>query len=330
MSTKIIRENFYEELGMNKYDFFVKVADYIGDFPSIINEFYVDHQSDGYGEYLYLSINTIDYEVDKETLKILKEIPGSIYAFYSEEDEIEVYYEWEEFLHYFLTYYMSNIHCYADMISFIEQELIKYSKYKNEFKDYSVNLNLENIFKRDKLRNFLLNYNIEENKYTLGTINYYQKEIFYWDLSISKKFFSYLLGENILKEFLSKNKTKFIEKEKNFFGAYDGYEAIFNINEKGKKIEIIYYNWYLEVHERVKYFSSEKYGEFSNFISEKEAKKLIPERFKGKREKENIEVVPKEDFLKELKIIVDVYEDIYQDNEVQGMFEKYKEKLLSD
>lgn len=44
----------------------------------------------------------------------------------------------------------------------------------------------------------------------------------------------------------------------------------------------------------------------------------------------NIEIISKEDFLKELEIIVDAYEDIYQDNEVQGMFKKYKEKLLAD
>ena len=43
----------------------------------------------------------------------------------------------------------------------------------------------------------------------------------------------------------------------------------------------------------------------------------------------NIEIILKEDFLKELRIIVEAYEDIYQDNEVQEMFEKYKE-MLSD
>ena len=32
---KKIKENFYEELGMNKYDFFEKVADYIGNLPII-------------------------------------------------------------------------------------------------------------------------------------------------------------------------------------------------------------------------------------------------------------------------------------------------------
>ena len=35
VSLKKIKENFYEELGMNKYDFFEKVADYIGNLPII-------------------------------------------------------------------------------------------------------------------------------------------------------------------------------------------------------------------------------------------------------------------------------------------------------
>ena len=40
----------------------------------------------------------------------------------------------KELLLYFITYYLKNIHCYGDMIGFIEQELIKYSIYKNEFR----------------------------------------------------------------------------------------------------------------------------------------------------------------------------------------------------
>lgn len=59
-------------------------------------------------------------------------------------------------------------------------------------------------------------------------------------------------------------------------------------------------------------------------------KNLTEERFRNERDEMNIEIISKEDFLKELEIIVDAYEDIYQDNEVQGMFKKYKEKLLAD
>ena len=65
----------------------------------------------------------------------------------------------------------------------------------------------------------------------------------------------------------------------------------------------------------------------SDFILEKEIKTLISERFKGKREKENIEIISKEDFLKELQVIVTAYENIYNDNEVREMFEKYKQKF---
>ncbi len=58
-------------------------------------------------------------------------------------------------------------------------------------------------------------------------------------------------------------------------------------------------------------------------------KNLTEKRFRNERDEMNIEIILKEDFLKELRIIVEAYEDIYQDNEVQEMFGKYKE-MLSD
>ena len=48
---------------------------------------------------------------------------------------------------------------------------------------------------------------------------------------------------------------------------------------------------------------------------------------KYRREKENIEIISKKDFLKELEIIVNAYEDINNDNEVQKMFENFKENF---
>lgn len=48
-------------------------------------------------------------------------------------------------------------------------------------------------------------------------------------------------------------------------------------------------------------------------------KNLTEERFRNERDEMNIEIILKEDFLKELRIIVEAYEDIYQDNEVQEM-----------
>ena len=96
MEIKKIKENFYEELGMNKYDFFEKVADHIGNFPIIIDGFYFDNTSVGDGEYLYASINNVSYEIDTVSKEVKKENSGCIYVFYSEENEIEVYYEYNE------------------------------------------------------------------------------------------------------------------------------------------------------------------------------------------------------------------------------------------
>ena len=329
MSLKKIKENFYEELGMNKYDFFEKVADYIGNFPIIIDGFYFDNTSVGDGEYLYASINNVSYEIDTVSKEVKRENSGCIYVFYSEEDEIEVYYEYEELLLYFITYYLKNIHCYGDMIGFIEQELIKYSIYENEFRNYKVNLNIKNIFIRDNLRNFLYNYNLDENKYILGLINYQLKEINYWDINIKKKFFSYLLGSNNLKEFLNENKKKFIEKEKDFFGMYDGYDIKFLVSEKDESFIIEYNNYFLMSHNNsgMNLLYGNSYGKFSNLIYENEAKVLIPEKYKNEREKENIEIICKKDFLKELEIIVNAYKDIYNDIEIEEMFENFKENF---
>ena len=71
--------------------------------------------------------------------------------------------------------------------------------------------------------------------------------------------------------------------------------------------------------------SSDKY--ISDFITKKEAEILISEKYKNEREKENVEIISKKDFLKELEIIVNAYEDIYNDNEVQEMFEDFKENF---
>ena len=71
--------------------------------------------------------------------------------------------------------------------------------------------------------------------------------------------------------------------------------------------------------------SSDKY--ISDFITKKEAEILISEKYKNEREKENVEIISKKDFLKELEIIVNAYEDIYNDKEVQKMFENFKENF---
>ena len=40
-----------------------------------------------------------------------------------------------------------------------------------------------------------------------------------------------------------------------------------------------------------------------------------------------MEEISKQDFIKELEIIVNAYEKIYNDNEIKEMFEKFKEEL---
>lgn len=69
--------------------------------------------------------------------------------------------------------------------------------------------------------------------------------------------------------------------------------------------------------------SSDKY--ISNFITKMETEMLIQKKYR--REKENIEIISKKDFFKELEIIVNAYEDIYNDNEVQKIFEDFKENF---
>ena len=112
---------------------------------------------------------------------------------------------------------------------------------------------------------------------------------------------------------------------------YDGYDIKFVVSEKDEGFIIEYNNYFLMNHNSGMNLSyGNSYGKFSNLIYESEAKVLIPEKYKNEREKENVEIISKKDFLKELEVIVNAYKDIYNDNEVQKMFEKYKEKLLSD
>ena len=47
MEIKKIKENFFENLKMNKYELFVKVIDYIGNFPNILDGFYINGSGQG-------------------------------------------------------------------------------------------------------------------------------------------------------------------------------------------------------------------------------------------------------------------------------------------
>ena len=109
---------------------------------------------------------------------------------------------------------------------------------------------------------------------------------------------------------------------------YDGYDIKFVVSEKDESFIIEYNNYFLMSHNSgMNLLYGNSYGKFSNLIYENEAKVLIPEKYKNEREKENIEIVSKKNFLKELEIIVNAYEDIYNDNEVQKIFEDFKENF---
>ena len=184
------------------------------------------------------------------------------------------------------------------------------------------------------LRNFLINYAKKENQYNIGAINFYKKYIGYSDINILKRFLSYLLGKNRLKEFLSNPQKKIGINLKNYF-IDDGYNEIYKLTIDKLSINIEYYcrgmefNGNLLVGEHGIFYgdrkSSDKY--ISDFITKKEAEILISKKYKNEREKENVEIISKKDFLKELEIIVNAYKDIYNDNEVQEMFENFKENL---
>ena len=42
MGLKKIKDNYFENLKMSKYELFVKVIDYIGNFPNILDGFYIN------------------------------------------------------------------------------------------------------------------------------------------------------------------------------------------------------------------------------------------------------------------------------------------------
>ena len=54
---------------------------------------------------------------------------------------------------------------------------------------------------------------------------------------------------------------------------------------------------------------------------------FFEERFRNSRDEMNVEIISKEIFLKELEVIVNTYEDIYNDNEIQKIFETFKENF---
>ena len=304
MGIKKIKDNYFEKLKMNKYDLLVNVINEIGNFPYMMSDIYLNNEKIRSGEYQGLGIN-IGWNDEDETALYIFEYENEI------EDIERVYYTYEEMLCYLLMYHLQHMNEYSDMIAFVEQEFLNYVNHIDESKKYKINMDLNSIFERDRLRNFLINYAKKENQYNIGAINFHKKYIGYSDINILKRF-----GINL----------------KNYF-IDDGYNEIYKLTIDKLSINIEYYcrgmefNGNLLVGEHGIFYgdrkSSDKY--ISDFITKKEAEMLIQKKYR--REKENVEIVSKKDFLKELEIIVNAYEDIYNDNEVQKMFETFKENF---
>ena len=320
MKIEKIRTDSYSILKISKYDFLVKLIKEIGNFPYVVSNIYEDNSTkttivEDQGMYINNGWNETD-----ETALYISEC--------NSDSEIRVYYGYEELFSYFLIYYFENIVDYANLISFVEQELHNYIEYMEKFKNFRINVDLENIFKRDKLRNFLLKYNEKENKYNLEFINCYIKYINYWDINIKKKFFSCLLGKDRLKEFMLNKKRIF---------RINGVDY-FQIEEKEKYSEI--YRIEIENDIKIEYYSKdleyESFGNVGFLYKEKnfdienkslKCKELNFERYRDSRDEMNVERISKEDFLKELEIIVNAYKDIYNDIEIEEMFENFKENF---
>ena len=304
MEIQKIKDNYFEKLEMNKFDLLVTVINEIGNFPYIMSGIYLNNEKIRSGEYQGLSIN-IGWNDEDETALYISEYENEI------EDIERIYYTYEEMLCYLLMYHLQHMNEYSDMIAFVEQEFLNYVNHIDESKKYKINMDLNSIFERDRLRNFLINYARKENQYNIGAINFHKKYIGYSDINILKRF-----GINL----------------KNYF-IDDGYNEIYKLTIDKLSINIEYYcrgmefNGNLLVGEHGIFYgdrkSSDKY--ISDFITKKEAEMLIQKKYR--REKENVEIVSKKDFLKELEIIVNAYEDIYNDNEVQKMFETFKENF---
>ena len=320
MKIEKIRTDSYSILKISKYDFLVKLIREIGNFPYVVSNIYEDNSTkttivEDQGMYINNGWNETD-----ETALYISEC--------NSDSEIRVYYGYEELFSYFLIYYFENIVDYANLISFVEQELHNYIEYMEKFKNFRINVDLENLFKRDKLRNFLLKYNEKANKYNLEFINYYTKYINYWDINIKKKFFSCLLGKDRLKEFMLNKKRIF---------RINGVDY-FQIEEKEKYSEI--YRIEIENDIKIEYYSKDlEYESFGNVgflykeknfdIENKSLKgeKLNFERYRDNRDEMNVERISKEDFLKELEIIIVAYKDIYNDIEIEEIFGRFKENF---
>ena len=282
----------------NKYDLLVYTIDEIGSFADLLDYSYNDNNEEPFFSNEFLGMGLVNYwyelEEDEKDLYIVQ---------YFDDQETRVYYSYEELFHYMFSYYLENICCFADTLNRIENSFQKYIEEVNNNKKYKLNLNIEKILKRDKLRKFLIEYNYDIQ---------IEKRISYFSVNIAKNFFSYLITKNMLLKFF-KGKRTFL-RVNGYFTGFDKILESYTVTiENNVKIE--YYNQFLENDINL-YYSQ---------YSDSEKKKF--EIYKNKRITANMEEISKQDFIKELEIIVNAYEKIYNDNEIKEMFEKFKEEL---
>ena len=117
----------------------------------------------------------------------------------------------------------------------------------------------------------------------------------------------------------SKGRTK--ETEKKFS------KAVQVTNETQKDLVFDYDNKVITWNFKVKEYKEKLEKSDVALLKYKNINDLKEERFRNSRDEMNVEIISKEIFLKELEIIVNTYEDIYNDNEIQKMFETFKENF---
>ena len=121
MGLKKIKDNYFENLKMSKYDLLVNVINEIGNFPYIMSGIYLNNEKIRSGEYQGLGIN-IGWNDEDETALYIFEYENEI------EDIERIYYTYEEMLCYLLMYHLQHMNEYSDMIAFVEQEFLNFQK----------------------------------------------------------------------------------------------------------------------------------------------------------------------------------------------------------
>ena len=168
------------------------------------------------------------------------------------------------------------------------------------------------------------------------------KDNFYEELGMNKyDFFNNLVNEignfpYVVSNIYEDNSTKTTLNKKRVF-RINGVDY-FQIEEKEKYSEI--YRIEIENDIKIEYYSKdleyESFGNVGFLYKEKnfdienkslKGKELNFERYRDNRDEMNVERISKEDFLKELEIIIVAYKDIYNDIEIEEIFGRFKENF---